>query len=152
MCWFVVLVQSTKASLTFCNSMDYSTPDSSVLHYLPEFARIHVHWVDDAISPHHPLAPPFLLPSDLPSIIVFSSIRVFSNESVFTSGGQSIGASASVSVLPVNIQGWFPLGLTGLISLQSKGPSRVFSNTTVQKHQFFNTQPKMDKAKFWIYC
>ena len=56
----------------------------------------------------------------------------------FTSGSQSIGASASV--LPINIQGWFPLGLTGLISLQSNGLSRVFSNTTVQKHQFFSAQ------------
>ena len=58
----------------------------------------------------------------------------------FTSGGQSIGASVSASVLPVNIQDWFPLGLTGWISLQSKGLSRVFSNTTVQKHQFFGSQ------------
>ena len=58
----------------------------------------------------------------------------------FASGGQSIGASASTSVLPVNIQDWFPLGLTGLISLLSKGISRVFSNPTVQKHQFFSTQ------------
>ena len=58
----------------------------------------------------------------------------------FSSGGQSIGVSASASVLPMNIQDWFPLGLTGLISLQSKGLSRVFSNTTVQKHQFFSTQ------------
>ena len=57
----------------------------------------------------------------------------------FTSGGQSIGASASTSVLPMNIQDWFPLELTGWISLQSKGLSRVFSNTTVQKHQFFGT-------------
>ena len=58
----------------------------------------------------------------------------------FASGGQSIGASASSSVLPMNIQDWFPLGCTGLISLQSKGLSRVFSNTTVQKHQFFSAQ------------
>ena len=58
----------------------------------------------------------------------------------FASGGQSIGASASAAVLPMNIQGWFPLGLTGLISLQSKGLSRVFSKTTVQKHQFFSVQ------------
>ena len=58
----------------------------------------------------------------------------------FTSGGQSIGASASASVLPMNIRDWFPLGLTGLISLQSKGLSRVFSNTTVQMHQFFGAQ------------
>ena len=59
---------------------------------------------------------------------------------LFASGGQSIGASVSASVLPMNIQDWFPLGLTGLISLQSKKLSRVFSNTTVQKHQFFGTQ------------
>ena len=58
----------------------------------------------------------------------------------FTSGGQSIGASASASVLPMNIQDWFPLGWTGWISLQSKGFSRFFSNTTVQKYQFFGTQ------------
>ena len=58
----------------------------------------------------------------------------------FTSGGQNIGVSGSASVLPMNTQDWFPLGLTGLISLQSKGLSRVFSNTTVQKHQFFGTQ------------
>ena len=59
----------------------------------------------------------------------------------FTSGGQSTGASASASVLPTNAQDWFPLGLTDLISLQSKGLSRVFSNTPVQKHQFFSAQP-----------
>ena len=58
----------------------------------------------------------------------------------FTSGGQSIGVSASASVFPMSIQDWFSLGLTGLISLQSKGLSRLFSNTTVQKHQFFSTQ------------
>ena len=59
----------------------------------------------------------------------------------FASGGQSIEVSASISVLPMNIQDWFPLGLTGLISLQSKRLSRVFSSTTVQKHQFFSAQP-----------
>ena len=58
----------------------------------------------------------------------------------FAWGGQSIGVSASASVLPINIQGWFPLGLTSLISLESKGLSRVFFNTTVQKHQFLGTQ------------
>ena len=72
----------------------------------------------------------------LPSI--FPSIRVFSKESALTSGGQSIGASASA--LPMNIQDWFPLGSTGCNSLQSKGLSRVFSNTTVQKRQCFGAQ------------
>ena len=64
----------------------------------------------------------------------------FQMSQFFASGGQSIGVSASASVLPINIQGWFPLGWTGLISSQSKGLSRVFSNTTVQKHQFFSAQ------------
>ena len=74
----------------------------------------------------------------LPSI--FPRIRVFSNESVLCIRWSNMGASTSASVLPMNIQGWFPLGWTGLISLQSRGLSRVFSNTTVQKHQFFGAQ------------
>ena len=80
----------------------------------------------------------------------------------FASGGQSIGASASASVLPVNIQGWFPFGLTGLISLLSKGLSRVFSSTTIRKHQFFGSQPSLwfsyhihtwllEKPQLWLY-
>ena len=73
----------------------------------------------------------------------FPASRPFLMSRLFASGGQSIGASASATVLPVNIQDWFPLGLTDLISLQSKGLSRVFSNTTVQKHQFFGAQPSL---------
>ena len=67
----------------------------------------------------------------------------FPMSQLFTSGGQSIGASASPSVFPANIQGWFPLGLTGLISLLSKGLSRIVSSTTVWKHQFFHAQPSL---------
>ena len=81
-----------------------------------------------------------LLPSILPSI------RVFSNESglhIWPQGGQIIGVSASASVLPMNSQGWFPRELTGLISLKSKGFSRIFSNTTIQKHRFFGAQPSL---------
>ena len=70
----------------------------------------------------------------------FPASGSFPMSQFFTSGGQSIGASAAVSALPKNIYYWFPLGLASLISLQSKGLSRVFSNTTVQKHQFFGTQ------------
>ena len=77
----------------------------------------------------------------LPSI--FPSIRVFSKSQLFPSGDQSIGASALASVLPMNIQGWFPLGLIGLIPLLSRGLSRVFSSTTVWKHQFFGAQPSL---------
>ena len=70
----------------------------------------------------------------------FPTSASFQMSQFFTSGGQSIGVSASASVLPMNIQDWFPLGWTGWISLLSKGLSRVFSNTTVQKHQFFSAQ------------
>ena len=86
-------------------------------------------------SNHLILCRPLLLPPT-----IFPSIRVFSNESFFASGGQSIRVSASTSVLPMNIQDWFPLRWTGWISLQSKGLSRDFSNITVQKHQFFGPQ------------
>ena len=77
-------------------------------------------------------------PSCLQSIPASGSFQM---SLFFASGGQSIGVSASTSVLPMNIQDWFPLRWTGWISLQSKGLSRVFSNTTVQKHRFFHTQP-----------
>ena len=80
---------------------------------------------------------------------VFPNIRSFPLSWLFASGGQSIGASASASVLPMNIQGWFPLGSTGLISLQSKGISRVFSGTTIQKHQFFSSQPSLWSNSPW---
>ena len=80
-----------------------------------------------------------LLP--LPSI--FPSIRVFLMSWFFASGGRNIGVSAWAWVLLMNVQDWFPLGLTGLITLLFKGLSRVFSNTTVQKHQFFGAQPSL---------
>ena len=73
----------------------------------------------------------------------FPASEPFPMSQLFTSDGQSIGASVLASVLPVNIQGWFPLGLTGLLSLLSKRFSEVFSNTTVQKHQFFSAQPSL---------
>ena len=96
---------------------------------LPKFMSIEIAMPSNHLIFCHPL---LLLPS------IFPSIRVYSSESA---GGQSIGASASASVLPMNIQGWFPLGLIGLISLQSKGLSSVFSSTIVWKHQFFGAQP-----------
>ena len=75
--------------------------------------------------------------------LIFPNIRLFYKESALRIGDQNIGALASASVLPMNIQGWFPLGLTGWISLQSKRLSRVFSSTTVWKHQFFSAQPSL---------
>ena len=102
-----------------------------VLRCLPEFAQTHVHWVSDPIQPSYPLWSPFP-----PAWWSFPTSGSFQMSHLFASGGQSIGASASASVLPMNIQGWFCWGLTGLISLQSKGLSRVFSSTRIQKHQF----------------
>ena len=91
------------------------------------------------------------------SVIPFSSCLQsfpasgsFPMSQFFTSGGQSVGVSASASVLPMNIQDWFPLGFTDLVSLLSKGFSRVFSNTTVQKDQFFGTQLS-SQSNFHIY-
>ena len=119
--------------------MNCSTPGFPVLRYLPEFAQTHIHWVGDAIQPSRPLSPPS------PPAFSLYQHQSFPMNWLFASGGQSIGASALV--LPVNIQGWLPLGLTGLISLQSKGFSRVFSSSTVQKHRFFGAQPSL-----WALC
>ena len=126
-----------KSCLTLCNPTNCSMTDSSVLHYLPEFAQTHLHWVNDAIQPSHPLSASSL------SVLSLSQHQSFPANWLFALGGQSIGASVSVSVLPVNIQGWSPVGWTTLIFLQSNGLSRVFSNTTVHKHQFFGTQPSL---------
>ena len=102
--------------------MDCSTPGSPVLHYLLEFTQTHFHRVGDAIQPSHPLSSPSSLPQS------FAESGSFPMSLLFTSGGQSLVASALASVLPINIQGWFPLGLTGLISLLSRGLSRVFQH------------------------
>ena len=119
--------------LTLCNPMDCSTLGFPVNHQLPELAQTHVYWVSDAIQPSSAIPFPSC-PQSSPAY------RFFPMSRLFASGGQSIGASASASVLPMNIQDWSPLESTGLISLQSKGLSRVFSSTTVQKHQFFSAQ------------
>ena len=97
--------------------MDCSMPGIPVLHHLPEFAQTHVHWVDDAIQPSHPLSSSTF--SSCPQSIPASESFLMSR--LFTSGGQITGASASASVLPMNIQGWFPLGLTSLISFCPRG-------------------------------
>ena len=90
--------------------------------------------IESVMPSNHLILCPLLPPS------IFPSIRVFSNESVLHIRWQSIGVSVSTSVLPMNTQDWFPLGWTGWISLQSKGLSRFFSNTTAPKHQFFSAQ------------
>ena len=116
--------------------MDCSLPGFPVLHCLPDLAQTHVHWVSDAIQPSHSLLPPSQTQS-------FPASGSFPMNQLFKSGGQSVGASTSASVLPMSIQGWFPLRWTGLISLKSKGPSRVFSSTTIQRCQFFSAQPSL---------
>ena len=110
-----------QSSVTLCRPLDCSMPGFPLLPYLLDLAQTHVLWVGDAIQPSHPLSSPS--PPTLQSFTASGSFLSW----LLASGGQSIGASASASVLPVGIQGWFPLGLTGLISLQSKGLSIVFS-------------------------
>ena len=124
---------------TLCDPMDCSTPGLPVHHRLPNLCpRVYSNlcplswWCHPTISSS---VVPFS--SHLPS---FPASGSFQMSQFFTSGDQSIGVSVSASVLPINTHDWSPLGWTGWISLQSKGLSRVFSNTTVQKHQFFCTQ------------
>ena len=130
-------VSVTKSWPILCDPMGCSKPGFPILHYLLELAQTHVHWLSDAIQQSHPVVP---FSSCLQS---FPASGSFPMSRLFTSGGQSIGASVSALVLSLNIQDWFPLGLTGLISLQSKGLPRVLSSTTVQRHQFFSTQPSL---------
>ena len=122
---------------TLCDPMD-SSMKVLLVHYqiwsLPKLMSIKL----VIPSKHFILCRPLLL---LPSI--FPRIRVFSNVLVLHFRWQTIGVSAPASVLPVNFQDWFPLRWTDWISLQSKGPSRVFSNTTVRKHRFFGPQPSL---------
>ena len=115
-----------ESCLTLCVSMDCSTTDSSVLYYLGVSSNSCSlsWWCYSTITSS---AVPWSCPQSFPVSGFFPMSQLF------TSGGQSTGASASASALPMNTQDWLPLGLTGLISLQSKGLSRVFSNTTVQK-------------------
>ena len=118
--------------LTLSDTMDYSTSGFPVHHKFLELAQTHVHRVSDAFQASHSL----VLFSCLQS---FPASGSFPRSQFFTSGGQSIGVSASASALPMNIQDIFSLELTDLLSLQSKGLSRVLSNTTIQKNQFFST-------------
>ena len=133
-------------NLFFCDFFTEVVSDSLLLQGLQnarlpcpslshmKLAQILVQLVSNAIKPSHPLSSPS------PAVLNLSQHQGLFQWVSSASGGQSIGASASASVLPMNSQSWFPLGLTGLISLQSKGLSRVFSNTTNQKNQFFGAQ------------
>ena len=125
---------------TLCDPMNRSMPGLPVHHHLPEFTQTHVHRVSDAIQPSHPrssLSP--TAPNPYQHQSLFQWVNSFA-------GGQSTGVSASASFPPKKFQGWSPSEWTGWISLQSKGLSRVFSNTTVQKHQFFGAQPSQSNS------
>ena len=123
-----------QSCLTLWDPMDCSMPGFPVLHHLPEFAPTHS--ILSMMPSNHLILCCLLLL--LPSIFPASGSLPMSQH--FTSGGQSVGVSASVSNLPMYMQTWFPLGLIGLISSLSKALSRVFYSTTVQKHQFFGAQ------------
>ena len=125
-----------KSCSTLCNAMDYSTQGFPVLHCLPEMLKL-MSTESVMLSNHLVLCLPLLLTS------VFPASGSFPMSKLYASGGLSTGASASASALPMNIQGWSPLELTGLISLQSKELSRDFSSTTVWKHHIFGTQPSL---------
>ena len=128
---YLLLLFSHQVMSDCLQPMDCSMPGFHVPHCLPEFAQVHVHWIGDAIQPSHPLL------SSSSAFDLSQDQGIF--QWLFASGGQSFGAATSASVLPLSVQGWFPLRLTGLISLLSKRLSRVFSSTTVWKHQFFGT-------------
>ena len=115
------------------NSLQPCEPGLPVHHQLPESTQTHIHWVSNAIQPSHPLSSPSPAPNPSQHQGLFQWVSSAWD-------GQIIGVSASTSILPMNTQDWAPLGWTGWISFQSKGPSRIFSNTTVQKHQFFSSQ------------
>ena len=119
---------------TLCDPMDWSTSDFPVHHQLPELTQTHVHRVGDAIQPSHPL-----LSLSSPAFNLSQHQSLFQWVSSSHQIVRVLEFNFSISPL-MNIQDWFPLGLTDWISLQSKGFSRVFSNNTVLKHQFFGAQ------------
>ena len=134
---FIQFSSVAQSCPTLCDPMNRSMPGLTVQHQpwsLPKLMSI-----ESVMPSNHPIlcCPLLLLPSISPNI------RVFSNESALHIRWPNTGVSASTSVLPMNIQDWSPLGWTGWISLQSKGLSRVFSNPTVQKHQFFCGPPSL---------
>ena len=136
--------------------MDCSIPGLPVPYHLQEFAQVHAHFIDGAIQPSHPLmlsspsasasSPPASASSPPSPSQYFPASGTFPMSQLFTSGDQNTETSSSASVLPMNVQGWLPLILTDLISLQSKGLSGVLSSTTIRRHQFFGALPYLDLA------
>ena len=136
-CWLVA-----QSCLTLCDPMDCSLPGLLVPHSSPE--------VCPSSCPFHWWCHPAISSSDALfsfCLQLFPASGTFPMSQLFASDDQNIGVSASASVLPVSIQGWFLLRWTGWISLQSKGLSGVFSSTTVQRHQFFSPQPSLRSSR-----
>ena len=133
--WTVQFSSVAQSCPTVCDPMNRSTPGLPVHHQLLEFTQTQVHRVGDAIQPSHPLSSPSPAPNPCQHQSLFQWVS--SSHEV----GQSTGVSALASFLPKKSQGWSPSEWIGWISVQSKGLSRVFLNTTAQKHQFFGAQP-----------
>ena len=136
-CKLVQFSSVAQSCQTLCDPLDCSTPGFPVHHQLPEFTQTHVHWVGDAILSSHPLSSP-----SLPAFSLSQYQGLFQGVSSSHQVAKVL-ALQHQSFQWMNIQEWFPLGWTGWISWQSNGLSRVFFNTTVQKHQFFSTQPSL---------
>ena len=134
----------TQSCLTLCDPMDCSTPGFPVHHQLLSLLKL---MSIESVMPSNYLifCPPLIV-----LLQSFPASESFPVSQFFASGGQRIGVSASAWVFPMNIQYWFPLGLTGWISLQSKGLSSIFSNTTVQRHKFFRAQLSL-QFNFYIH-
>ena len=176
---YIKAVYGHPAYLTYMQSTSWETPGNPVVYIQFSSVQFRHHGLQHArllcpsptpgvYSDSCPLSW-WCLPTISSSVVPFSSCLQsfpaagsFQMSQFFPSGGQSIGVSASASVLPMNTQDWFPLKWTGWISLQSKGLSRVFSNTTVQKHQLFGAQFSsqsnshihtwpQEKPKFWLH-
>ena len=142
----------TQSCPTLCNPMDSSIPGFPVHHQLLELAQIHVHQVSDAIQPSHPLSSP-----SPPGSNLSQHQGIFQWVSSLHQVAKVLEFQLQHQSFQLNIQDWFSLGLTGLISFQSKGLSRVFSNTPVQRHQFFGIQLFFDSTLtsthgYWQNC
>ena len=136
--WCDCCCSVAKLCPTLCDPVHCSMPGFPVLHVTISWGLLRFMSIElMMLSNHLILCHRSSCPQSFPASGSFPMSRLF------TASGQSIGASASASVLPMSIQGWFPLGLTGLIFLLSKWLSRVFSSTTVWRHQFFSSQPSL---------
>ena len=142
--FFYCCCSVTQSCPTLCDPTGCSMPGLPTPHHLPKCAQVHVHYIGDAIWPSYSL-----MPSSL-SALNLSQHQGLSQSRLFVSSDQN--TRASVSVLPMSIQGWFSFRLASLISLLSKGLSGVFSSTTVRRHQFFGALPSLQSSSHNHTC